>query len=160
MTNNNTKKGPSQDTSRKSVPNSRTEKRPPVVDEEGFWSLDGKRKAHAMSPKSEKGVPTKNSFAALDLDSSPAKKKMGLDKDSASVAKNSEMLEKSHPTGAGASASSQSPKEMETDDCTETGIQGKSRIPSLDRKLSRDNTKPYQSHSQSRGKTGKPKFSL
>ena len=52
---NNAKKGASKGTSGKASSNPKTtEKCHPVVDEEGFWSVDGKRKAHTLSPKSEK----------------------------------------------------------------------------------------------------------
>ena len=108
-----------------------------------------------MSPKLGTGISTKNSFDVLDLESSPVKKKAGLDNDLASV-KEAYMKTKHCPTSAGISASCQSPKEnMETDDFKQSNIEGRNRIPSLDRKLSRGNIKLSNSSAQSKDKTGK-----
>lgn len=154
------KHSPSQEPSGKTTSKpTTTGKSRPSVDQEGFWSPEGHKRARPISPKSEKGISTKNSFGALELES-PAKKKVGLDEDLASLSRNLEVLPKPYPTTAGASASSQSPnEEMEADAIIPSGSQDKPRNPPLDRKLSRNNIKPQTSFSQSKGKTGNSKSS-
>ena len=119
----------------------------PSVDEDGFWSVEGQKRARPVSPESNTGLPTKNIYSVLE-EASPAKKK----------ASKESPVDMSPASLSG--HKSQSPNvHMEVDNPQKPGIQEKTRIPLLDRKLSRGKISSTAS-SQSKGKTGNTKFQL
>ena len=127
--------------------NPKEHKSSPSIDEEGFMSLEGQKRARPDSPKGNNGLPTANTFSLLE-ESSPAKKKAS--KESA-VATTSALTTR---------AKSHSPnRQMEVDKPQSLETQEKTRIPQLDRKLHRDKNSPNV-FSQHKGKTGKPRFQL
>ena len=121
----------------------------PSVDEDGFWSLEGQKRARPVSPKSNSGLSTKNIYSVLE-ESSPAKKKASNE---SPVAIPSGTLNRNRDK-------SQSPnRHMEVESPQIPRMQEKTRIPFLNRKTSR-NKNSSDTSSQSKGKTGNTKFQL
>ena len=134
-------KGPSEKPSK-----SKERKSSPSVDEEGFVSLEGQKRARPESPKGNTALPTANSFSVLE-ESSPVKKKASKESAVATT------------SGFPNRAKSHSPNRQMEVDKPQTLEQEKTRIPQLDRKLHRGQSSPNV-FSQHKGKAGKPRFQL
>ena len=117
----------------------------PSADEEGFWTLERHKRARPVSPKSNTGVPTKNIYDVLE-ETPPAKKKTSKEPP---VTLDKSNRDKSQPPN----------RHMEIDNPQIPGIQEKTRIPVLDRKLTRDKNFSSAS-SRSEEKTGNTRFKL
>ena len=113
----------------------------PSMDSEGFWTPEKTKRARATSPKSNDELTTKNTYLVLE-DSSPVKKKVIKE------------FTRARSTGSLNRENSQSPtRHMKVENSHILETREKSRIPLLDRPLSRDHSSALSS--QSKDKAGK-----
>ena len=119
------------------------------VDSEGFWIVEGQKRARQTSPKSNDGLVTENIYSVLEEHSSPAKKKVVRE---SAEARSSGSTSRDH---------SRSPdRQMEVDNSKMLESREKTRIPHLDRKLYRSRSNSLTESPQSKGKAGNFKFRL